>query len=200
MGIYAVKPAFQRLLRPTANRLAAAGMSADALTWAGLVFCGIGGVAFWLGRDGTVWLLGVAVAALLRTIANALDGMVAVATGSSHPLGEWFNEVADRVGDAVFFLPIMTVTGVPDPLVAGTLAVVLTVSFAGNAVKAAGGERIYGGVMGKPDRMFLLGSAALIGFGVEDHSVAIEVVLWIILAGAVATFVARMRMARKLLR
>jgi CDP-diacylglycerol--glycerol-3-phosphate 3-phosphatidyltransferase len=199
VGIYAVKPAFQRLLQPVARRLAAGGVGADALTWAGLAFSSVAGAGFWLGRDGAVWLLAVPSAALLRTAANALDGLVAVQAGSSHPRGEVFNEVSDRVGDTVIFLPVMAVAGVPDPLVAASLSCALITSFLGNAAKAAGGSRIYAGVMGKPDRMFVLGLGALVAFVADDHAAVIEWSLWVVLVGSLATFLVRVRLVRKTL-
>ena len=197
MGIYSVKPAFRRLLRPVVPRLVRAGISADALTWSGLVFSGMTGAALWLGRGGGAWLLAIPVGALLRTATNALDGLVAIEAGTARAFGEVFNEVADRAGDAVIFLPAMAVVGVPDPLVAATVAAVLITSFAGNAARGAGGERVYAGVMGKPDRMLLVGIAALVAFAVEDHSMVFEVMFWVMLVGSIATFGARIRAAHR---
>ncbi|MCH6546990.1 MAG: peptidylprolyl isomerase [Gemmatimonadetes bacterium] len=73
MGIYAIKPAFRRLLTPVAAAMTRLGVSADAVTTAGLVFAGLAGLGVWLGREGSAWLLLVPLAAFLRTAANGLD-------------------------------------------------------------------------------------------------------------------------------
>ena len=120
MGIYSLKPAFRRALSPVARLMIRAGVSADALTASGLAFAALAGLGVWLGRAGGGWLLLVPVGAFLRTATNALDGMVASTTGTARPLGDVFNEVADRFGDVAVLLPFVLVSDVNDVLVAGT--------------------------------------------------------------------------------
>ena len=199
MGIYAVKPAFRRALRPVANGLVRGRVSADAVTWIGLAFAALAGLGVWLGRTGSAWLVLVPLGALLRTAANALDGMVAQARGSGRPLGEVLNETLDRVADVAVFLPIGLVPGVPRLLVAGALAAMLTTSFLGVVVKAAGGPRVYAGVMGKPDRMAVAGVAAIAALWVGPGR-AFTWALWVVVAGCVVTVLQRALAARRELR
>lgn len=159
----------------------------------------LAGLGVWLGREGGAWLILVPLGAFLRTAANALDGMVAKTTGRSRPLGEVLNETVDRVADVAVFLPMALVPGVPDLLVTGALAAMLTTSFLGLAVKAAGGPRVYAGIMGKPDRMFVAGAAGLVGLRVEPGT-AFSWALWVVLAGCAVAFVQRAVAARKALR
>ncbi|MGH2661594.1 MAG: CDP-alcohol phosphatidyltransferase family protein [Actinomycetota bacterium] len=196
MGIYAVKPAFRALLRPLGAGLVRAGVSADAVTVAGVVFAAVAGLGVWLGREGSAWLLLVPLGAFLRTAANALDGMVAQASGAGRPLGEVLNETADRLADVAVFLPVGLVPGVPPLLVGGALAAMLTVSFLGVVIKAAGGSRVYAGVMGKPDRMFVAGAAALAALWLDPGRV-FTWALWIVIAGSVVTLLQRARAARR---
>lgn len=171
-------------------------MSADAVTLAGLTFAGLTGLGVWLGRDGSPWLLLVAAGALMRTAANALDGMIAGKTGTARPLGEVLNETADRVGDVAAFLPIAFVPEVSDLLVAGTLAAMLITSFLGVVVKAAGGPRLYSGIMGKPDRMLVLGTASIVAIFLNPGTVFVAT-LWIVLVGSIVTIVQRAILARR---
>lgn len=198
MGIYGIKPRFRRRLERLERALIRAGVSADTITAFGIAAAGVAGFGMWLGRDGNAWLALVPLGAFMRTAANALDGMVASSTGTARPLGEVFNEVSDRVGDVAMFLPLMTVDGVPDPLVAGAMATMLTTSYLGLAVKAAGGQRLYTGVMGKPDRMFVLGAAALVAMAFDPGDV-FTTALGVILAGCGITFVQRGVFARSAL-
>lgn len=199
MGVYALKPRFRSLLRPVASRIAGAGVSADAVTWAGLGFAVMAGVGVWLGRHGDAWLVLVPAGAFLRTAANALDGVVAEMAGAARPAGEVLNETLDRVADVTVFLPVALVPGVPRLLVAGALASMLTSSFLGIAVKAAGGPRVYSGVMGKPDRMAVIGVAAIAALWVGPAR-AFTWGLWVVLAGCVVTILQRAARARRELR
>jgi CDP-diacylglycerol--glycerol-3-phosphate 3-phosphatidyltransferase len=199
LAIYSLKPAFRRALAPVEHALVRAGVSADAITVAGVFFAGLAGLGVWLGRDGNLWLLLVPAGAFLRTAANALDGLVAARTGTARPLGEVLNETADRVGDVVAFLLVALVPGVNDILVAGTLAAMLVSSFLGVAIKAAGGRRVYSGIMGKPDRMLVLGVAALVAMFVDPGATFLAA-LWIVMIGSLVTIAQRAIVARRELR
>jgi CDP-diacylglycerol--glycerol-3-phosphate 3-phosphatidyltransferase len=198
VGIYSVKPVFRALLAPVASGLVRSGISADAVTAMGVAFAGLAGLGVWLGREGTGWLLLVPLGVFLRTAANALDGMVAQTAGTGRPLGEVFNETADRVADVAVFLPLALVPGIHPILVAGALAAMLVTSFLGVAVRAAGGPRVYTGIMGKPDRMFVVGAAALVAIWVDPGAV-FTWTLWLVIAGCLVTMVQRAIVARRVL-
>ncbi len=162
MGIYSLKPAFQKSLMGTRDALVKAGVSPDAITYAALVFSILGGGALAISPGFRGALLTVPVFAIGRTALNALDGMVAKATGVARPFGEMLNEFLDRIADAVWFAGLALAI---DPvLMLATLAGVLVSSYLGTAVKAAGGPRIYSGVMGKADRMIVLSVGAVFAF------------------------------------
>ena len=196
MAIYALKPAFRKVLTPVGRSLAGAGVSADAVTVAGVAFAFLGGLGIWLGRRGEAWLLLLPLGAFLRTAANALDGWIAQETGTSRPVGEVLNETADRVGDVAIFMPVGFIPGVPPLLLAGALSTMLVTSFLGIAVKAAGGPRVYTGIMGKPDRMLVIGIAGIAGVFLDPQMV-FTTALWIVLVGAVITLLQRAVIARR---
>lgn len=196
MVIYALKPAFRKALAPIGRGLIGAGISADAVTVAGVVFACIGGLGVWLGREGGAWLLLLPLGAFLRTAANALDGWIAHETATTRPIGEVLNETADRVGDVAIFLPVAFIPGVPALLVTGALSAMLVASFLGMAVKAAGGPRIYTGIMGKPDRMVVMGAAGIAAVFLEPEMV-FTTALWIVVVGAVVTLLQRAIVARR---
>ena len=196
MGVYSIKPAFGRTLRPIEQGLVRAQVSADALTAFGLA-CAVGvGAGLWLGRDGGPWLLVVSALAILRTAANALDGNVARATHTDRPFGEVLNETADRLGDGAALVPFLFISGVPRSLAAAVLVTVLSTSFLAAITKAAGGTRLHSGPMGKPDRMLFLAAASIVAVWAAPHTV-FTVTLWVMLAGVVLTFAIRLRDAHR---
>jgi len=162
MGIYSLKPAFQKRLMGARDALVKAGVSPDAITYAALIFSMLGGVALALSPKFPFVLLTVPVFAIGRTALNALDGMVAKVTGAGRPFGEMLNEFLDRVADAIWFAGLALSIDPVLPL--ATLAGVLISSYLGTAVKAAGGPRIYSGAMGKADRMIILSVGAVAAF------------------------------------
>ena len=80
-------------------------------------------------------------------------------------MGEVWNEVGDRLGDVLFIGALAFVPAVGPgararrPRIAAVLA-----SFVGLAARAAGGRRLYGGVLSKPGRMIVLAVAAPLAF------------------------------------
>ena len=50
------------------------------------------------------WLVFAALFIQLRLLCNLLDGMVAVEGKQSSPVGEMFNDIPDRIADALFFI------------------------------------------------------------------------------------------------
>ena len=88
-----------------AQWMASHGFTPNVISVAGLI-CGIlAGLAFALTArvewpQWPLWLAG-ALFVQLRLLANLFDGMVAVLRHKASPVGELFNEIPDRVSDAV---------------------------------------------------------------------------------------------------
>jgi CDP-diacylglycerol--glycerol-3-phosphate 3-phosphatidyltransferase len=98
----------------------------------------------------------VPVLVVLRLLLNLLDGALARATGRSHPRGEFYNELGDRLADLALIVPVAFLPGAQMPTVLlGAVGAVLA-SYVGLTVRAAGGRRTYRGILSKPGRMVLL--------------------------------------------
>jgi phosphatidylglycerophosphate synthase len=190
MGIYAIKPAFQRSLRPIEDLLVDRNVHPDAITLGALGLSVAGGVAFAFAAEQPLALLAAPAVALGRTAMNALDGLVAKRTGKARAWGEVLNEFSDRLAD-VALLGGLALAGFADLwLASAAIIAVLLVSYLGILSKAAGGSRQYGGVMGKADRMILLGVAVPLAI-FFDANVVITALFGIVLAGAAITIVQR---------
>ena len=88
------------LARRTARVLATAGISANAISAASVVFATLAAGAILAAphAGGVFWLLAVAFIGL-RLLANLFDGMVAVEHGKATSRGPIWNELPDRVSD-----------------------------------------------------------------------------------------------------
>ena len=132
---------------------------------------------------------------MIRLVLNLLDGALARWTGRTHPRGELFNEVGDRLADVLFLAPVGFLPGADQPTVLVGVVVALLASYVGVATRAAGGRRIYRGILSKPGRMILLGAFAIAALVVGPSA-------WgpfgpVLLAGATATLVERLVVAMR---
>jgi phosphatidylglycerophosphate synthase len=142
-----------RPIRRVAARLAAFGAVPNAISTAGLAAALAAAACLLAGLVG------------LRLLANVLDGLVAIEGGRRSAVGDLFNDVPDRIADAV----VLVAAGyaVPDSaaaLVLGWAAALLAVLTA--YVRLLGGAlglpQSFAGPMAKPQRMLALIAAALL--------------------------------------
>jgi CDP-diacylglycerol---glycerol-3-phosphate 3-phosphatidyltransferase len=161
MNWYGSKRAVVARLDGLVNRLAMAGVSPDAVTLAAIPVAVVGGLALLASPLVPPLLLLVPVLVAVRLILNLVDGALARSTGRTHPRGELFNELGDRLADIAFLAPVAFLPGAQrETVLLGVTGAVLA-SFVGVTARAAGAPRLYGGVLSKPGRMVLLAAFAL---------------------------------------
>lgn len=190
-GLYAIKPRFQRGLRPVEDWLVGRRVHPDILTLAAPALAVLGGAALALAPAAPGLLLIVPVVALGRTALNALDGLVARRLGLARPWGEVLNELCDRLADVALIGAVLLVPGVNLLLGAAALVAMLLASYAGILGKAAGGRRQYGGLLGKADRMLALALAAPLAL-VLSPPLVFNGLLGLVLLGGAATLAQRL--------
>jgi CDP-diacylglycerol---glycerol-3-phosphate 3-phosphatidyltransferase len=160
ISIYKLKPWFQQLLKPLLEMLYKAGVSANAITWSGILLSTVAGVLFWIHPYGNIFLL-IPVVLLVRMAINALDGMMARTYNMQSKAGEMLNELGDVWSDLVLFLPLLQLKWLNVYVVLAFLFLSVINEFAGVMGKVIGGERRYDGPMGKSDRALLVGAFCL---------------------------------------
>jgi CDP-diacylglycerol--glycerol-3-phosphate 3-phosphatidyltransferase len=193
VGIYQVKPAFQRSLGGIEDWLVARRVHPDWLTYAALVLSALGGLCLYLAPATSRWLLAlVPLVTVGRTALNALDGLVAKRTGLARPWGEVLNEFCDRLADVALLGAVALAEPSNHLLGAAAVVAVLLSSYLAILSKAAGGRRQYGGVMGKADRMILLAIAGPLGLFLPLATVY-NLFLGCVLGGVLITLVQRAR-------
>lgn len=193
--IYDLKPRFQALLRPVCGALARAGVTANQVTVAAALLSAAGGAAIlWLPE--ARWpLLALPVVLFLRMALNAIDGMLAREHDMESRLGAVLNEVGDVVADAMLYIPLAAVPGVPGWLVAGLVMAGILVEMTGVVGIQIGASRRYDGPVGKSDRAFIFGLLAfLLGIGI-GAGVWVDILLGLALALSGITVINRTRNA-----
>jgi CDP-diacylglycerol---glycerol-3-phosphate 3-phosphatidyltransferase len=192
MGIYAIKPKFQKTLLPIKRLFIRLGISPTVVNFLGLVCSLIIATSIAHSVDINWFLLVVPFFAFFRTALNALDGMIAREQNLSSSKGELLNEFLDRLSDIIVFSSFALLLPDYGFLVAVTTSLVILSSFVGVLNKAFGGVRLYTGVMGKADRMLYLGLAAVLQFFFEIKSFWV-CFLYFLMIGMILTIASRVR-------
>jgi len=186
-SIYQLKPAFQQLLRPLTNRLAAIGITANQVTLIALILsCLIGAVIAWR-PDKTVLLLLLPGTLFVRMALNAIDGMLAREHNMKTKVGAVLNELSDVASDTALYLPLALVPAFDLRLVVSLVILAVIVEMAGVVATQIGASRNYAGPMGKSDRAFAFGLLALLlGLGLPGGP-WVTTCLWLMLIGSLFT-------------
>jgi CDP-diacylglycerol---glycerol-3-phosphate 3-phosphatidyltransferase len=167
-SIYALKPAFQGLLRPLTRALAGAGVTANAVTVGAALLSLLVGARLALAPGSRRALLLLPAALLARMALNAIDGMLAREHDQKSKLGALLNELGDVVSDVALYLPLALVPGFDPRIAVGIVILAALSELAGVLGPTIGASRRYDGPMGKSDRAFAFGLLALLmGLGLE---------------------------------
>jgi len=161
-SVYDLKSRFQGLLRPLMKLLAKLGVKPNGLTLAALAGSAVVGVAVLTAFEDPRWLLLLPAWLFLRMALNALDGMMARECAMATPLGAVLNELGDVLSDLALYLPLCVAAPRALVLILAFSILAALTEFCGVLAQALRGVRRYDGPMGKSDRAFIVGLAALV--------------------------------------
>lgn len=161
-SIYQLKPKFQQLLQPLMRALLRCRVTPNQITLATMFLSLLYGAALAWQPDGSALWLGLPGFLLLRMALNAIDGMLANASGQQSRLGTLLNEMGDQVSDAALYLPFTLAAALHAPLVVLCVVGALLAEFAGLLALSVAVPRRFDGPMGKSDRAFWFGLLALL--------------------------------------
>lgn len=185
------------VVEPVAKGLLKIGMTANATTAIGTALTMLTAMVL----IPTDHLVAAAVLSLLFAAFDMVDGTMARLRGGGTAFGATLDASCDRLTDGALFGAIacwMIYVADAAPVNVAVCLAVLVLSQTISYIKArgeAGGLKIVGGLIERPERLILgLGGIALEGFGVPH---AVEVSLWILLVGSVFTVVQRLIFAKR---
>lgn len=187
-SIYALKPRFQKLLRPIVNGLARIGITANQITiFALLLSLAAGSAIAWM--HGGRMLLLLPMVLLVRMALNAMDGMLAREHNQVSALGAILNELGDVISDVALYLPLALVPGFTPPLVVAVVILSILTEMNGVVAVQIGASRRYDGPFGKSDRAFVFAILGLLlGLGVRIERAIPYVLVTMILLLVLTTF------------
>jgi len=159
------RPVANRLLAPWVRAAKAVGATPNAVSVVAFGLAVGAGAAFWMATP-----LAYAVGALLVFLngwLDLLDGALARELGTESEAGDMLDHVLDRYADVV------VVSGLAaglDQFALGLAAVtgVLLTSYLGTQAQAVGLDRVYGGLLGRADRLALVGVTGAVSVAVTS--------------------------------
>ena len=151
------------LLKRIARYFAAIGLSPDSITILSLLSAILAGVFFFFSGAGPVQnstlnplLLLAGIFVCMSSILDALDGIMARELGNASKRGDFLDHVIDRYADMLIVCGIIFGGYVSCKI--GVIAVIgiLFSSYMGTQAQAVGLKRIYGGLLGRADRLLII--------------------------------------------
>jgi CDP-diacylglycerol---glycerol-3-phosphate 3-phosphatidyltransferase len=171
LSIYQLKPKFQAFLRPYADYLYSANITANQVT----LMAGFGSIliAFIVGRFAAYqWIFGlIPIWMFIRMALNAIDGMLAREYNQKSNLGAYLNEICDVVSDCALLLIFTQINQVDTILVIVIVLLSFLTEYVGVLGLMVGCARRYDGPMGKSDRAFAF---SLISLGIATYLLPLD--------------------------
>jgi archaetidylinositol phosphate synthase len=156
-----LRPVADRLLDPFVGAARRAGLTPDAVSVLAFLLAVAAGGAFALaGEEPALYLLGAVLVALNGWL-DLLDGALARRLAVDSAAGDLLDHVLDRYADVAIIAGLAA--GV-DRYPLGFVAVtgVLLTSYLGTQAEAVGLDRVYAGLLGRADRLALVGVVGVV--------------------------------------
>jgi archaetidylinositol phosphate synthase len=183
MTLDGLRPLADRVIRPFVTGSKRAGLTPDAVSLLALFAAVAAAGSFYLaGESRLAYLLG-ALLVFCNGMLDLLDGALARELDTSSSAGDLLDHVLDRYAD------IAVVAGLAAGIEAfalGFAAVtgVLMTSYLGTQAEAVGLDRVYGGLLGRADRLVLVGLVATIAAFGDWTLQGLTVVGWLLVVFA----------------
>jgi archaetidylinositol phosphate synthase len=173
------RPVANRVLDPVVGGCRRLGLTPNGVSAGAFAFAVAAAVAFYLASP--AWYVAGAVFVFVNGMLDLVDGELARELGTESKAGDLLDHVLDRYADVVVIAGLAA--GV-DRYALGLAAVtgVLMTSYLGTQIQAVGLGREYGGLVGRADRLVLVGVAAVAAAVVPGPLVAGSGVVALLLA------------------
>ncbi len=194
-----------QLAKKIAQWLSKRSITPNQISLASILFAGLSGLSLLLfdQQQSSNWLLPILAAVFIqcRLLCNLFDGMVAVEGGKGTRSGELFNDIPDRIADALILIAAgyaITVVGWGD-LIGWTAALLAVLTaYVRTLAVSIGAPVNFQGPMAKQHRMAVLTIACLVTAAESflwQSGYGLMIGLIVIIVGCIITLIRRIRSA-----
>ncbi|ADJ14869.1 CDP-alcohol phosphatidyltransferase family protein [Halalkalicoccus jeotgali] len=155
------RPLADRALEPFVEGADRIGLSPNGVSVLAFALAGVAAGTFYLAGATPGWYLIGALLVLLNGALDLLDGALARRQNVASTAGDLLDHVLDRYADILIIAGLAAGIG---EYALGFVAVtgVLMTSYLGTQAQAVGLDRVYGGLLGRADRLVLVGVVAVL--------------------------------------
>lgn len=137
-------------------------VSPNTLSFLSLLCAAFAGIAYVLSGFNLLLLVAALMFVILNAFLDSIDGALARKSGIASKYGDFLDHVIDRYADVFIICGIFFGGYLPANLGAVVVVGVLLNSYLGTQAQAVGVGRVYGGLMGRADRMVIISLATIV--------------------------------------
>jgi len=184
MTLDQLRPVANRALAPFVGLSVRLGLTPNAVSVISFVLAVAAAGSFTVAGNDSVWYLVGAVLVFLNGWLDLLDGALARELDTASKAGDMLDHVLDRYADLIIIAGLAA--GI-ERYALGFVAVtgVLMTSYLGTQAQAVGLDRVYGGLLGRADRLALVGVVGVVATVVPGEALGLTVVGWLLVLFAV---------------
>lgn len=184
MTLDRLRPLASGLLEPFVDGADRAGMTPGFVSVLAFVVAGLAGWTFYRAGEATWWYLVGALLVLANGWLDLIDGALARRQQTTSQAGDLLDHVLDRYADILVIAGLAA--GIEEYAIgfAAVTGVVMT-SYLGTQAQAVGLDRVYGGLLGRADRLVLVGVIAVLTAAVPVPIFGLTPVGWLLVFFAV---------------
>ncbi len=171
-------------MNPFVNASASVGLTPNAVSVMAFALALGAGIAFSF-VDITPWLaMGGSVLVFCNGWLDLLDGALARRLNAASSTGDLLDHVLDRYADIVVIIGLAAGSDRYGLGIAAVTGVLMT-SYLGTQAQAVGLDRVYGGILGRADRLALIGITGMLYALVPGRFYELTVIGWLLVLFAV---------------
>jgi archaetidylinositol phosphate synthase len=184
MTLDQLRPVANRTLEPWVDVSERLGLTPNGVSAIAFLTAIGAAVAYYLGGTRPIWYLLASTLVALNGWLDLLDGALARRQGVDSRAGDLLDHVLDRYADIVIVAGLAA--GI-DRYGLGLAAVtgVLMTSYLGTQSQAVGLDRAYGGLVGRADRLAIIGIVGYVAVVVRNTLFGLDLIGWVLVFLAV---------------
>ncbi|MDG5774930.1 CDP-alcohol phosphatidyltransferase family protein [Haloarculaceae archaeon H-GB2-1] len=183
MTLDRLRPLADRALVPFVAAAERLGLTPNSVSVVSLLLAGGASGAFYVAGRDPMWYLAGALLVFLNGWLDLIDGALARELSLASEAGDLLDHVIDRYADLVMIAGLAAGVGRYALGLAAVTGVLMT-SYLGTQAQAVGLDRVYGGLLGRADRLALMGVTTAVAAFVTASVATLSLVGWLLVVFA----------------
>lgn len=184
MTLDRLRPLADRALSPFVTGARDLGLTPNGVSVLAILVAAAAGASFFFAGDATLLYPVGGVLVFVNGWLDLLDGALARELETDSPAGDLLDHVLDRYADIFVVVGLAGGVGRYDLGIAAVTGVLMT-SYLGTQAQAVGLDRVYGGLLGRADRLALVGVVSVLMIALPDPLRGLTLVGWLLVVFAV---------------